>query len=137
MYIYTGQALRRATALVLVVLTMASCSRAVEVPRDQFEAAAGEENAHRIQLADGSHFMAQRFAVTDSTIVIEELHRTDERRKKVTLPIVVPINDIRSIETIDFLEGRTILVAASVITVVVGGLLLLVGSLDSLGGGAN
>lgn len=78
---------------------------------------------HRIELVDGTHYAVERFSVTDSTVVIEELHRIDERRKRTELPLQVPIADVKSISAIDIHEGRTFLLAATIVTVVVGGLL--------------
>lgn len=116
--------MRRAIALVLTALMSTGCSKAIEIPRDQFEAASRDDSMrHRIELVDGTRYAVVRFSVTDSTLVIEELHRTDERRKKTALPLTIPIADVKSIDAIDIHEGRTFLLAATIVTVVVGGLL--------------
>ena len=93
-----GPALRRSIALILIVFMAAGCSKPVEIPRDQFEAATREEHArHRIQMVDGSYYTVQRFSLTDSTVVVEKLNPTDPMYKRTALPIVVPLGDVESI----------------------------------------
>jgi hypothetical protein len=100
--------LRRSIALILIVFMAAGCSKPVEIPHDQFESAAREEHArHRIQKIDGSHYTVERFSLTDSTVVIEKLNRTDARYKRTALPIVVPLSDVESISKYELDKDRS------------------------------
>jgi hypothetical protein len=101
-------ALRRAVGTACIFLALAGCSKPVEIPRDQFDAAAKEEKSYfRIQMADDSHYVVRRFALTDSTLVIEKLHQADERYNRTELPIVVPRADVASIAKYGLDKDRT------------------------------
>jgi hypothetical protein len=84
---------------------MTSCSRTMEVPREQFEAAASEKGvAHCITTGGGEEYLVTRFSVVDTTLIIEQLRPDDTRHHEVALPITLPINDV---ETIARIESRS------------------------------
>ncbi len=72
-------------------------------------------------MADDSHYVVRRFALTDSTLVIEKLHQTDERYNRTELPIVVPRADVESISKYELDKDRTFwaLVGASATVLVI------------------
>jgi hypothetical protein len=104
--------LRRAIALVLIAVTGAGCSKAVVIPRDQLSGRPETRVGYRIQMVDGSHYTARRFSTTDSTLVIEKLNPSDSRHKKVTVPIVLSMNDIQSVSRLEMREGLSFAVVA-------------------------
>ena len=115
-------ALRRSIALILLVFMAAGCSKPVEIPRDQFEAATREEHArYRIQMVDGSYYTVERFSLTDSTVVVEKLNPTDARYKRTALPIVVPLGAVESISRYELDKDKSFfaLVGAGVVALIV------------------
>ncbi len=114
--------LRRLICVVLIAGMTTGCSKAVEIPRDQFEAAAGEESArYRVEMTDGSQYTVERFSLTDSTVVIEELGPSDERYKRAVLPIVLPLGDLEAIARYEFDKDRSFfaLVGAGVVALAI------------------
>src|SRR5262245_37664798 len=106
--------LQRAVALVIAAMIVTGCSKAIEVPRDQFEATATRKHAnHRINLVDGSRYSVKQFAVTDSTIIIEKLNPADSRYNEAKMPIVLPISDVESISRLDLREGLSFAIVAT------------------------
>jgi hypothetical protein len=88
---------RRVTSIAVCVLFLAGCSRAVEIPRQQVGAEEYRKPGdYRIRLKGWNEYYARRFSVTDSTIVIEELVKSDDhyKLKKHDMPIVVPREDV-------------------------------------------
>jgi hypothetical protein len=100
-------------ALLLVVLTATSCSKAVEMPRDQLENAPETHPGYRIQMVDGSHYSAKRFSTTDSTLVIEKLNPSDSHYDKEKVPIVLSMNDVQSVSKLELREGLSFALVAT------------------------
>jgi len=126
---------RLVTSFVTVVLLLAGCSRAVVIPRElAAEPRYREPGSYRIRLQGWNEYYARRFSVTDSTVVIEELLKSDDRyeRMKHDMPIVVQRTEVISIATMETNWPITtvVLVAGAV---VLGFLALLI--FDDEGGG--
>jgi hypothetical protein len=106
-----------------VALAAAGCSKAVEIPRADIDDPQYREPAsYRIRLKGWEEYMVQRFSVTDSTIVIEELMPSDERYRygRSSLPINVQKDQVTSVVKIQANEKTTFaVVAASAIAVAV------------------
>lgn len=99
--------------LLLIAFMATGCSKAVEIPRDQFEPPASEgKGVHRICMVDKSSYEARAFSMTDSTIVIETLNPTDSRYKRVELPIVLPLSEVESISKYELDRGRSFFLLA-------------------------
>jgi hypothetical protein len=80
------------------------CSKAVEIPRaDIDDPKYREEASYRIRLEGREEYLANRFSVTDSTVVVEELLPADERYRleRTTLPITIPISQVSSIAQLE------------------------------------
>jgi hypothetical protein len=108
------RSLRRALALILVVVTATGCTKSVEIPRDQIGDAPEANPGYRIDMVDGSHYTVKRFSIVDSTIVIEKLNPSDSRHKDAKLPIVLSISDVQSISKLETRSGLSFAVTAVV-----------------------
>lgn len=97
-----GHPVRRVIAVAGYVLYLSGCSRAVEVPRGQFDAASRHQDAdHRVSTTGGEVFLASKFAMTDSTLVIEKLSPADKGYNHTALPPSFPLAEIDSVHRID------------------------------------
>jgi hypothetical protein len=87
-------------ALVLVALLLTGCSKAVVIPREDLTRTEYRKvGDYRIKMHGWNEYHARRFSLTDSTVVIEELKKSDDRYelKKHDMPIVVPLNEVEYI----------------------------------------
>jgi hypothetical protein len=92
---------RLAAALVMVHL-VTGCTRAVEVPKQRFDAASHETSkTHRITPKAGAAYLVERFSVADSTLTVEVLNPKDVRFGEVVLPISIPMANVESIQRIE------------------------------------
>lgn len=101
---------RRGLSLILIALLMTGCSKAVEIPREDItKPEYREPGVYRIRLHGIDEYIAERFSVTDSTIVIEQLSKSDERYRveRETLPVTVPIENVESVSRLEVNEGLT------------------------------
>ncbi|HET6349451.1 MAG TPA: hypothetical protein VFH88_10260 [Candidatus Krumholzibacteria bacterium] len=90
---------QRSAAFALLALVFTSgCTGHVEIPREQFEAATHDDYlSHRIRTKRGGEYVVQRFAFTDSTLVISTLSPADARYRGARLPIILPRSDVESV----------------------------------------
>ena len=110
--------LRRTVAVLLCVLTVSGCSRAVSIPREEFAApASAGPGEYRVRTVRGDEYIAERFSVTDSTLVIE---------KGDAAPITIPIDEVASVHRI---EHHVPLYVA------IGGVILFIGAVALVTGG--
>jgi hypothetical protein len=106
---------RGVVALLLIGSMATACTRAVEVPREQFESTSQAHNvSHRITMTDGSRYVIKQFTVTDSTITIVELNQADERYKHVALPMFLRRADVKSIERMELDPGKSFFLVAPI-----------------------
>lgn len=92
----------RPIAIVLIALLVTGCASTKQVPREEFEAMSHKPlHTHRVTMADGTTYSVMRFSVTDSTFVIEELGKTDERYQQAELPIILPLGDVATLAARD------------------------------------
>jgi hypothetical protein len=106
---------RLVTSIVTVALLFAGCSKAVVIPRElAAEPRYREPGSYRIRLQGWNEYYARRFSVTDSTVVIEELLKSDDRYKLMRhdMPIVIPASEVSSISTMETNRPVTIAVIA-------------------------
>ncbi len=92
--------IQRTIATTLVAPTLISCSKAVEIPRDDIDDPKYRDaGSYRIRLQGWEEYLAARFSVTDSTIVIEELLPSDERFRtgRENLPITIVRERVASV----------------------------------------
>lgn len=83
---------------IVALLATNGCTRAVDVPRAQFEAASRDGSVtHRIRLKKNAEYMVRQFSVTDSTIVVTQLSPSDANYRLARLPIVIPLDEVDSI----------------------------------------
>jgi hypothetical protein len=116
--------------VILAALLVVSCSRAVEIPRaDIDDPQYREPGSYRIRLKGREEYIAKRFSVTDSTVVIEQLHPADERYRQWedARPITIPIADVSS-----FARYKTHALGTTAWVVLVGGFILLVVAAKSI-----
>ena len=89
--------MRLAVAWVAIVALLGGCSQASMIPMHQLDRDVYRKpGSYRIKLHGWNEYNARRFSVTDSTVVIEELHVTDDhyKRTKHDMPIVIPLEDV-------------------------------------------
>lgn len=113
----------RISIVLIVSMVVAACTKTVELPRNEFEAASHDASAsHRIRTADNNEFVAEAFTVTDSTVVIVRLAPADLRyRTGDRAPIVLKLQDVESIKRLESSQ-----VPALVAILIVFGLIILV-----------
>jgi len=58
-------------------------------------------------LKDKKKYIARLFAVTDSSVVVQELHGSDERFGEASVPISIPIREVESVERLETDHDRT------------------------------
>src|SRR5512139_3491639 len=103
----------RITAITACML--AGCSGAVEIPREQFEAASHDTStSHRIRTKEGSEYVAAQFSLTDSTVVIGRLSQADYLYTSRRVPITVARQDVVSIAAVQSNELVPVIVVGSV-----------------------
>lgn len=95
---------RYAAWLLIVVMVTAGCSKAVYIPpKEVGDAEYRKTGTYRIKLEGWNEYYARRFSVTDSTVVIEELLKTDDRYKRMRhdMPIIIPLAEVESISMME------------------------------------
>jgi hypothetical protein len=113
----------RHLALILTAFLVTGCSGTKQVPREEFEAVSRQPlSFHQIFMADGSSYKFRKFSVTDSTLVIRELSKSDERYGKADLPIILPLADVESMETKDARETGFLFFATTALLVFIAGM---------------
>jgi hypothetical protein len=107
---------------VAIVVLLSGCSKAVIIPqediaKEQYRA----RGDYRIRLQHWNEYHAHKFSVTDSTLVIEELDKGDDRYKvmKHDMPITVPLEDVASVA---IYEGTNWWVTGAAIGIVAAGI---------------
>ena len=124
-----GRPHRTVALLLVVTLILSSCSQAARVPQSELTSGTERTGLHRIQTVD-DQFVVQRFAVTDSTINILEFAETDGRYGRAELPVVIDLDDVKSVEKIstDNDHGGLILWTVAIVGIVVLVAHLLIGA---------
>ena len=117
----------RTVSCVLIALMATGCSRTVVVPREDYDRASHEYGkTHRLDLQDSSYYLVRRFAVTDSTVVVEELYSSDKRYgTHARTPIVLTRQDLTSISRVETNWTKTGLVFLGVSGLLVAALWVL------------
>jgi len=91
-----------ATRLIVAVLTIVfaiGCTKTVNVPLDQLARGSRDvKKPHHIYMVDGSEYSVRQFVVHDTTLTIQKLSPSDPRYKNATLPIVLPLRGVKSVE---------------------------------------
>jgi hypothetical protein len=96
-------------------------SGAVDVPREQFEAASHDASAsHVIRVKNGTEYVATQFSFTDSTLVVAALSPSDYLYKSRRVPIIVPREDIVSIAPVKSSKIVPVVVVLSAAALVIG-----------------
>jgi hypothetical protein len=89
---------------VLAGLMALGCSRAVNIPSDQVDDLRWHQpGTYRIRLHGREEYLVRRYTVTDSTVVVEELHPSDERYRfhRTEVPITIPLSRVESIARLE------------------------------------
>jgi hypothetical protein len=92
--------IQRPVAFTLIVaLLMTSCAPGSTVPLDRRPGEVTEyEGKHRIQMKDGSEYIAHTFTVSDSLVVIKWLDSSDARFASTIRPIALPVREVSKVE---------------------------------------
>ena len=125
----------RPIACVLTALLLTGCSSTKQVPSEEFKAASQLPNRiYDVRTKDGSLYVARHYSVSDSTLVITELHKKDERYTSATMPIVLQLDDVASIQMRDQREAGQVLVLMAFAVV---GIALVALIIDAADGGLS
>ena len=90
------------TTIVLLLLAMSGCTKTIEVPPGQFEQASWIDDAtHRIRTTNDKEYMAKRFYVTDSTLVVWELSPAHSTYRVERVPITLPLDEVQSVAQVE------------------------------------
>jgi hypothetical protein len=91
--------LRPIAATLIMVLLVTSCAPGGTVPLDRRPGKVTEyEGKHRIQMKDGSEYIAHTFTVSDSLVVIKWLDSSDPRFATTARPISLPVPEVSKVE---------------------------------------
>ena len=103
----SSQSIRRVVASAVALLVVTSgCTKTVEIPWPQYEAASADTSStYRIRMTTNHEYVVRRFSVADSTLVISELGPSDANYRLAKVPITVPMKDVESIAKV---EGRAV-----------------------------
>jgi len=95
-------AMRRAIAILTCVLIVIACSRTSEIPRERFEAASHEgADEYRINTRQGRTYIAQQYAVTDSSLQISTLMPSEFSDQLMPAALSIPLEDVVTIQKVD------------------------------------
>ena len=106
--------MRRVVALLIIALTATGCTRAVDVPLYQFEAASQSHESHRFTMKDNTQYVVDQFAISDSTVTIMKWNLADTRYKHVELPVVLNRQDVKFVEKLELDQGKSFYVVAPI-----------------------
>ncbi|HEU4928702.1 MAG TPA: hypothetical protein VFU38_02645 [Candidatus Krumholzibacteria bacterium] len=99
---------RRLIACLLVLAIATGCSKAVEIPRVDYDAASQESRTRfRIDMADGTSHNVVHFSLTDSTIVMEKSTPTYSPHKQINETIVARRQDVAAISKYELARGQS------------------------------
>ena len=111
----------RFLSVVILLSFLAACTRTVEMPRTDIAAEAGREarRGWQIDTRSGERYLAKRYSLTDSTLVIEELAGADvfygEHKGPGT--IVIPLSDLAAVSRVKISAGSVVLIGMSLLVV--------------------
>ena len=92
---------RRFCALLIAgLLAAASCTKYIDVPRDQYDDTR-PAGSYRIRMKANTEYVAYLFSVTDSTLVISRLSPLDEGDRERELPITLRLDDVESVALVE------------------------------------
>lgn len=107
---------RPSAVVILCALLAAGCSRAVDVPREQFEAASHENaDEYRINTRQGRTYIAQQYAVTDSSLQISTLVPSELSDQLMPAALSIPLEDVVTIQKVDHGPSIYLRAAAGVV----------------------
>lgn len=101
----------RPIALVLIAVLVTGCSRGVHIQPAWWDARENvEPGSYRIRLHGRVEYLVRSYAMTDSTVVIQELLPADERftHGREQLPIEIALERVSSIERLKANVGVTV-----------------------------
>lgn len=102
------------------VLMLSACTKAIDVPAEQFEAASKDNsNTYRIRLKRNAEYRVQQFALTDSTVVISMLSPADQSYKTTPLPLVLSRDEIESIARTESSNVVPLVVVGATFTMII------------------
>jgi hypothetical protein len=130
----------RIVALVLIVSLLTGCSKAVVIPREELTRDEYRRvGSYRIKLHGWNEYHARQFTLTDSTLVIAELDKGDDRYKRTRhdMPIVVPLKDVEYVTTASGTDWFWTSAAILAVATIVGGFAWFVYALGHSGLGAD
>jgi hypothetical protein len=127
-------------SLLVVALMLTGCSKAVVIPREQLTRDDYRKvGNYRIKLRGWNEYHARQFTLTDSTLVIGELDKGDDRynRLKHDMPIIVPLKDVEYVTTASGTDWFWTSAAIFTVAAIVGGFALLIYAIGHSGLGAD
>ncbi len=112
--------LRRGISLALIALLTTGCSKAVEIPRTDYDAASQDPKARfRVEMIDGTIHEATHYSLTDSTIVVEKVHKASDFRYRADKTTVVAARaGIASISKYETAHGRSFVALSTAFLVI-------------------
>jgi hypothetical protein len=116
--------LHHVAVFTLLVFVASGCTKAVDVPRERFEAASRDPSkTHRVRMESNAEYVVRHFSLTDSTLVIHELSPADANYRLSLVPIRLPLADVQSVERV---ESNNVLPV-----VVIGGIFVMLALIDA------
>ena len=117
--------MRIVVAVVVLGLLTLSCTRAIRVPVSHYDSIDLDKGqTYVLETVDHKSYRLKRFTFTDSTLVVMELENFDANHAEPASPIVIPRDEILTLDRLAVAEGKTLLllfglgvVAAAIIVV--------------------
>ncbi|HEX5132329.1 MAG TPA: hypothetical protein VFX92_07570 [Candidatus Krumholzibacteria bacterium] len=110
----------RFLAMVTTLSFATACTHAVKLPPEDIAQAAGRDakRAWQIDTRSGDRYLAKRYSLTDSTLVIEQLAGLDEfyGERKTADSLTIARTSIASISRVAAGPGTAILIGAALFT---------------------
>lgn len=121
----------RPIVCIVTAFLLTGCSSTKQVPREEFEAVSQLPNRiYDVRTNDGSLYVARHYSVSDSTLVINELHKKDERHGQAVLPIVLQLDEVTSVEMRDQREAGQVVVLTVLVLLGIGLIALIIDAAD-------
>jgi len=104
--------------LTVLAFAASSCTKYVDVPRDQYGDTPRPVGSYRIRMKVNTEYVAYLFSVTDSTLVISRLSPLDQGDRQGQLPITLRLDDVESVARVEPSKAAPIVVISVVVALI-------------------
>ncbi len=102
---------KRGVSLILVAFLMTGCSKAMEIPRAEYDAASRDKARFKIKTVDGGAYDVASYTMTDSTIVAT-IYQSSDFRTRPTEVVEIPISSVATLSKYELARGPSFFLLA-------------------------